>query len=585
MAEPAGTSLWGRLTDADNKFQAWRSGFAAGAKDIRHQPTPRRIGSALTGQALMRGTIRAAGDTVTAPNRLPWDIPHPTPRFTEHLHGFSWLDDLGARGGREARITAQKWVWSWIEKFGAARGPGWVPDLTGERLSHWLSHAPFLLKSIGPGRQQQFFRSLGRQTAYLSHSWDDAPAGLPRFQALTGLLTAGVSIEGAEPLVERASTILGKECFARIGSDGGIPSRNPEELATIFSLLVWAARTLEEAGGKPHPDHIAAIARMAPAMRLLRMGDGGLAQFHGGSRGAGGIVEQALADGQVRIGHTAQAAMGYSRMTGGRTVLVIDTGTGPGGDDALTSHAAPLAFEMTSGRRAFLLNCGTGTEFGDSWHRAARNIAAHTALVVGNTSPAKFGPLTRAGRVQAEPLKSGPRTVTVERATDRSGQWLLCGHDGYVPLNGLVHERRLFLAIDGSDLRGEDTLTANGTKAEGAFSAAMRKHGRGVPVASHFHLHPDIAVEAEAGGQALRLTLPSGEAWTFRQSGGSTSVEPSVYLDPHLSQPRATKQIVVKAIATGYATRMNWVFKRDGAPGQVLRDVVEDPIELPDPEL
>ncbi|MEL6599652.1 MAG: heparinase II/III family protein [Pseudomonadota bacterium] len=585
MAEPASTSLWGRLTDADNKFQAWRSGFAASAKAIRHQPSPRVIGSAIRGDALLTGKIRAAGDTVSAPNRLPWDVPHPTPRFTDHLHGFSWLDDLGARGGREARVTAQKWVWSWIEKYGAARGPGWVPDLTGTRLCHWLSHAPFLLKEIGPGRQQQFFRSLGRQTAYLSNSWDDAPQGLPRFEALTGLLIAGVSIEGAEPLVDRAGSLLGKECFARIGADGGMASRNPEELATVFSLLVWSARTLEEAGGKPHPDHIAALARMAPAIRLLRLGDGGIAQFHGGSRGLHGLVEQALADGQVRLGQTANAAMGFSRMSGGRTILVIDTGGVPEGDGALTAHAAPLAFEMSTGRRPFLLNCGTGTEFGDSWSRASRNIAAHTAMVVSGTSPAKFGALTRAGRIQAEPVKTGPKTVTVERATDRSGQWLLCGHDGYAPINGLVHERRLFLATDGGDLRGEDTLSATGSKAENAFTAAMRKHGRGVPIATHFHLHPDVAVEADSTGQALVLTLPSGEQWGFRQSGGTTSVEPSVCLDPHADAPRATKQIVVKTVATSYATRMNWVFKREGTSAQVLRDIVEDPIALPDQEL
>ncbi|MEL6126273.1 MAG: heparinase II/III family protein, partial [Pseudomonadota bacterium] len=101
----------------------------------------------------------------------------------------------------------------------------------------------------------------------------------------------------------------------------------------------------------------------------------------------------------------------------------------------------------------------------------------------------------------------------------------------------------------------------------------------------HFHLHPDVAVEADSTGQALVLTLPSGEQWGFRQSGGTTSVEPSVCLDPHADAPRATKQIVVKTVATSYATRMNWVFKREGTSAQVLRDIVEDPIALPDQEL
>src|SRR3546814_19124491 len=38
--------------------------------------------------------------------------------------------------------------------------------------------------------------------------------------------------------------------------------------------------------------------------------------------------------------------------------------------------------------------------------------------------------------------------------------WLETSHDGYLPVFGLTHHRRLFLSASGDDLRGEDRFTA-----------------------------------------------------------------------------------------------------------------------------
>jgi len=68
----------------------------------------------------------------------------------------------------------------------------------------------------------------------------------------------------------------------------------------VFVLLVWAARVLEEADKKPDPRHLAAMERIAPTLRTLRLGDGSLARFHGGGRGIEGQLDQALAESGIR---------------------------------------------------------------------------------------------------------------------------------------------------------------------------------------------------------------------------------------------------------------------------------------------
>ena len=73
-----------------------------------------------------------------------WDLPVPDARFEEALHGFKWLDDLAASGDARAQKRAQDWVHEWVARFAAGHGPGWTPELTGQRLIGVISNAVML---------------------------------------------------------------------------------------------------------------------------------------------------------------------------------------------------------------------------------------------------------------------------------------------------------------------------------------------------------------------------------------------------------------------------------------------------------
>ena len=104
------------------------------------------------------------------------------------------------------------------------------------------------------------------------------------FEALTGMIYAGLSLEGMEEHVDPAVRALARDCAAEIDEMGGLPTRNPEELLEVFTLLTWAALSLGEAGKTPPIEVLDAIIRIAPTLRALRHSDGGLARFHGGGR-------------------------------------------------------------------------------------------------------------------------------------------------------------------------------------------------------------------------------------------------------------------------------------------------------------
>ena len=86
-------------------------------------------------------------------------------------------------------------------------------------------------------------------------------------------------------MTSSAIAALANACREAVAEDGSIASRSPEELLNIFYVLTWIAGALSAAGRIAPREHLAAIERIAPVLRLLRHADGGLARFHGGGRG------------------------------------------------------------------------------------------------------------------------------------------------------------------------------------------------------------------------------------------------------------------------------------------------------------
>lgn len=559
-----------------DRLQARRAAMARPATGFTSQPEPRTIGSFARGRQLVGGNFLFAGYLVEAPETAIWDLPMPSRAFEEELHGFTWLDDLAALGDGAARRRAQDWTNRWVATHGRGRGPGWHPDLTGRRLIRWINHALFLLNGMPTPEAIAYYRSLGQQTIFLSRRWKSAAHGLPRFEALTGLIYAGLALQGMSQHVAPATQALAREARGQIDAEGGIPTRNPEELLEVFTLLTWAVSALSEADQTPPAEVLEAIERIAPTLRALRHADGGLARFHGGGRGAEGRLDQALAASGVRPSVPAGLAMGYARLSTGRTSVVMDAAPPPAGAYAANAHASTLAFELTSGRRPVVVNCGSGASFGADWRRAGRATQSHSTLSIEGVSSAQLE--TIKGKRAGEYLVAGPDRVDVQH--DQSGQGVAINawHDGYVPSHGVLHARSLRLSPDGRALMGEDTLGAFSDAQRRIFDKAMDAAKlQGIAYAIRFHLHPDVDAALDMGGTAISLALKSGEIWVFRHDGhAELRLEPSVYLETGRLKPRATQQIVLAARVLDEARQINWTLAKAQDTPLGVRDLAPD---------
>ncbi|MFK7870056.1 MAG: heparinase II/III family protein [Roseobacter sp.] len=575
------TARMQRLSDRWHAARAVRGPRYSGG--FVSAPEPRTIGGFNRGRQLLAGNFMFAGHLLQQPNTSDlWDLDVPNEDFALELQGFVWLDDLAAVGDAPARQAAQNWLWSWIARYGTGRGAGWTPVLAGRRTLRWVNHGIFLLRGVDAAHSDAFFQSLAAQTRFLARRWQGAAPGLPRIEALSGLIYASLALEHTQDTIAPVCKALDRECDAAISKDGGLKSRNPEALLEAFTLLTWLAAALSDAGRDPSPAHLSAIQRIAPTLRTLRHADGGLARFHGGGRGLDGRLDHALAQSRVRGSQPDGLAMGFARLSAGRTSMIIDASLVPDGADSLNAHASTLAFELTSGRRPLVVNCGSGRSFGSEWRRAGRATPSHSTLSLDGYSSARLGAKDPISGL--EPVIEGPTHVPIEIGHIADGLRFQGGHNGFVPTHGLTHARTLELTFDGRGMAGEDMLLSLTDTEKRRFERALDATGtKGIAFDIRFHLHPEVDVTLDRGGTAVSMALKSGEIWLFRQDGTQElRIEASVYLESGRLKPRATNQIVLSGRAMSYATRVRWSLSKAQGTALGVRDLVDERTDMTD---
>ncbi len=459
-------------------------------------------------------------------------------------HGFGWLRDLRALGTDAARSRARALVSDWLTATPRDR-IATRPDVAGARISAWLGHYDFFVASADDAFRSAFMARLVADARQLAAAIPGDEIDHRALTALKGLVAAAVALPTQGTSLTRAMRLLPQELARQVLPDGCHAERSPAAQLAALQDLTEIRALLQAALSQPPAALASAIERMAPALRAMRHGDGGLALFNGAHEELPTLIDLVL----TQAGRSVRAPAGltesgFQRLQAGRTVLMVDCGPPPPhGLDAL-AHAGTLAIEVSVGRERLIVNVGAappasggssaggsgdstwrpGTGRPSSWRDAARATAAHSTLVVADTSSSELKD-TGLGRT--------PAVVDAQRQEANGAHWLEASHDGYRRTHGAVVHRRLYMAESGEDIRGEDSVDAP----------------EPLPFAIRFHLHPLVVPSLQQDGRSVVLRLPGGSVWSLKAKGGEIALEESVYLGT--GEPRGTQQIVLQGGGPG----------------------------------
>ncbi|MCP4314992.1 MAG: heparinase [Hyphomicrobiales bacterium] len=497
-------------------------------------PTDLRIADPYIAHEVHQGRYPLAGRVLESGDVSPFLHVGPSLGFDEMLHSFRWLRHLRAAGTPESYTDARKLTEDWINIWGRRfSGVAWDADVCAQRVIAWLSHSPIILKNQDRGFYRRFIKSLALQIRYLRKVAPATRDGERRFRVRIALAMATLALPSSPASIKSAARHLDQEIEKQILSDGGHVSRNPQVAMTLLADLLPLRQTYLNLGHTPPKGLVSSIDRMFQALRFFRHIDGTLALFNGTTAQPADRLLSVLrydeSTGEPPK-HTPQ--MNYQRLSNNNTVIIADTGPIPPGELSATHHAGCLSFEMSSGQHRFIVNAGAPAFYHAEYRRLARATAAHSTLVIDDTSSATISNSTFLGPI----LTNGPQKVDLERRDEPTGkQGFIARHDGYAGQFGIIHERSIILSVDGNMVTGRDRIAKSANhelSIDEDTSAAIR-----------FHIHPKIVITYDNNGDIV-LTAPDGEIWKFFSPDIETEIEEDVFF-ADLAGPRRSQQITL----------------------------------------
>ena len=299
--------------------------------------------------------------------------------------------------------------------------------------------------------------------------------------------------------------------------DGGHVSRDPGAIIELLLELLPLRQAFAARNIAPPPALLNAIDRMMPMLRFFRHSDGTFAHFNGMGATPAELLLTLLAYDETRGAPLSNAPYsGYQRLEAGGGVA--DHGYRPrAADRNEPRRRMPAACRSNFLRRRqslIVVNCGMPATAREEWRPLARATAAHSTVTFNDASSAEFVDTPAFRRVLGgSPMLGGPSHVTVSREERPDAIVLRAAHDGYADRFGVVHERTLMLAADGTRLEGEDLFLA-------ADGGSQLRTGQD-RFAVRFHLHPSIKATRLTDGHGVLLMMPNQEVWTFQRRRGS----------------------------------------------------------------
>ncbi|WP_296706721.1 heparinase II/III family protein [Rhodoblastus sp.] len=527
-------------------FEEWR---CSPPERLLIAPQDIRTGDPTAAADIYAGYYAFCGKIVNAHGQSPFALPAPSAEWSRELNGFSWLRHLRAANTALARANARSLLKEFLALLGKPRAhPAWEPEVVARRTISWLSQSPMLLEGVDYPDYRRVLRVLTCGYWRLRRQCDSGLAGETRLTMAVAMTAYSLCVQGGASMLKRSVAVLNEQLNRQVLPDGGTISRNPQALLDLLFDLLPLRQAFAARGLSPPPDLLNAIDRMTPALRMFRHGDGSLALFNGmGVTAPDGIaIALAYEDNRNQPVFNARYS-GYQRLEAQDALVILDAGRPPPPLSSRDAHAGCLSFEFSLGADKVVINCGDPGPSRPKLRASARLTAAHSTLVLDDSSSCLFSAQIGAARWFDDEILLGPERVPATREDNTRGSMVLASHDGYLRRLGFLHERRWLLQADGGRLQGKDRLIAANGSERSNVNYAIR-----------FHIHPAATLTQIRDGAGVLLELPSGAKLAFEAGGLPLAIEESIlFAAPEGS--RACEQIVVYGASADIA-EVDWSF-------------------------
>ena len=488
---------------------------------------------------------------------------HPVELNGAEWHRFGWIRDMRDYGGSQARTLARRFTLEWVDQNQKWSETIWHPLLISDRMINLTLTWGWFAASANASQQQKMANTLAMHRLVLERDWNSLTSVNARIKAISALVLSSAFLDDtAGP--DRWGDILIREALSVILADGGHASRQPDLHLDLLKSLIEAriginvmiaridtpAETIKDMAATLED----IIIRMGTIARMWRHANGDMMRLLGSDEvdpeRANDILDRAGPKGRIS-NHAGDS--GFIRMASGRSLVLMNTAPAPWALPLVMGaggrpEAGANAIEFSNGNNPIIINAGQQKKLFDEIPELAEALAGtagYSTLSIDKSNAADVTASDITGRLaSADSAETGPAS---------GGLLAESKHDGFERKFGIIHQRRIFLATGGNDLRGEDALLYTGAPGLVPQEAIIR-----------FHLHPRITAQMSVGGDVL-LKLPGNAApWQFKAKGADIRVEDSVVLGPNGLMKCAQVALTVPLgdIRTNYSIMVKWALRR-----------------------
>jgi uncharacterized heparinase superfamily protein len=430
--------------------------------------TPRDCidGDAIRGKQIVNGTITFSNQTLDIGNNINWRSPLVDMAFLKQLHGFDYLKDLEAISRNQGRPTAIRMVRAWMDEEAFVDSNFWQPTILSRRLVNLITHANWMFKECDAGFKKDLMAVILKQSKHLSKTIPWHKNNYDVIASIKGIIYAGLALPQNQSAFLEGLDVLKDELNKQILEDSTHIQKNPYEQYHLLKDLVEIKSIMQIANQQVPAIISQSISSMAESLAFFRHTDGKLAMFNSSYIGDSENISQLLKICNQSFQTDFLPRAGFRKLTRKDTSIILDCGEFAQPGIINSSTASTLAFELAYKKSRIFVNSGKFKDDKNDY-RETRFFNAIEVDDHSSSSILKFG-LTGQHVNKVESFFQEEKTLGI-------------GFEGsfYGFKNKQVkHTRRIFLAENGDEIRGEDSI----------LNAQDN-------VRAYFHLHPSYDVK------------------------------------------------------------------------------------------
>lgn len=447
-------------------------------------------GDLIIGKQIVNGTITFSGQTLDIGNHINWRSPLVDINFLKQLHSFDYLKDLEAISRNQGRTTAIRMLRAWMDEEAFVDSVFWQPTILSKRLVNFITHANWVFKECDSNFKKDLMAVILKQSKHLSKTIPWHTNSYDVIASIKGIIYAGLALPQNQSAFLEGLDVLKDELNKQILEDSTHLQKNPLVQYNLLKDLVEIQATMQIANQQVPAIISQSISSMAESLAFFRHTDGKLAMFNSSYTGNSENISQLLKICNQSFQTDFLPRAGFRKLLREDTSIIIDCGKFENPDILNSSTASTLAFELSYKNARVFVNSG---KFKDpkNDYRASQNFNAIEVDGYSSSHVLGFG-LTGRHVKKVESFFQEEKTLGI-------------GFEGSCfgfKNNKIKHTRRIFLAENGDEIRGEDCVL----NAEDNVKA-------------FFHIHPQYDVKI-LDSYTAEILLNGNKVAEFKAAGG-----------------------------------------------------------------